>query len=58
MKTKKFEKKLVLNRKTIADLNNREMFTVNGGEETIPGSKVPTRPLCTCLETNCPYVAC
>ena len=31
MKTKKLEKKLVLNKKTIADLINNEMKKVHGG---------------------------
>ena len=31
MKAKKFEKKLELNKKTIADLSNREMGEVQGG---------------------------
>jgi natural product precursor len=31
MKTKTFSKKLSLNKKTVADLNNREMQGVHGG---------------------------
>lgn len=31
MKTKHFSKKLVLNKKTVINLNNREMDDVNGG---------------------------
>jgi len=32
MKTKKFSKKLILNKKTVADLNNKEMREVVGGD--------------------------
>jgi len=39
MKTKKFSKKLTLNKKTIADLNNGEMKNVHGGgDEQQPAS--------------------
>ncbi len=34
MKTKKFNKKLVLNKKTIADLNHLQMNDVRAGEDT------------------------
>jgi hypothetical protein len=43
MKAKKFDKKLVLNKKTISDLSNPEMVKVKGG---IP------RPSSNCF-TNC-----
>lgn len=33
MKTKKFDKKLVLSKKTISNLSHREMVNVNGGEK-------------------------
>lgn len=36
MKTKRFEKKLVLNKKIIANLNNQEMNAVQGGIDTTP----------------------
>ncbi len=35
MKTKKFSKKLSLNKKTIADLNSNEMKEVHGGQLAI-----------------------
>ena len=35
MKIKKFDKKLMLNKKTIADLENEELNTVKGGKPTI-----------------------
>lgn len=39
MKTKKFEKKLVLNKSTIADLHNKEMqFAVGGLKECLSTS--------------------
>jgi hypothetical protein len=41
MKTKKFNKKLVLNKKTIAKLSGSVMGNVNGGEEL------------TIIQTNC-----
>jgi natural product precursor len=34
MKTKKFNKKLALNKNTIANLGNQEMISVKGGEFT------------------------
>jgi len=37
MNAKKFDKKLALNKKTIADLNNKEMKKVFGGLNYTPG---------------------
>jgi len=38
MKPKTFEKKLILNKKTVASLEKKEMLKVNGGKvETIVG---------------------
>lgn len=42
MKTKKFSKVLKLNKKTIVDLNNDDMYSVKGGA---------TR---SCIQTKCP----
>jgi hypothetical protein len=42
MKTKKLEKKLVLNKETITDLNNREMSNIQGGSKL---------SVCPCIET-------
>jgi hypothetical protein len=39
MKAKKFDKKLVLNKKTISDLNNLEMVEVKGGMDRPPSSR-------------------
>ncbi len=44
MKTKQFDKKLVLNKKTVAHLNNGEMNGVQGGIDTI----YSTNPSCSC----------
>jgi natural product precursor len=57
MKTKKFHKKLVLNKKTISNLKDKEMRVVGGGF-TI-GSCAYTCPLCdTFLKTcfRCPDI--
>lgn len=35
MKTKKFNKKLSLGKRTVSDLNTNEMLNVNGGGETM-----------------------
>jgi hypothetical protein len=62
MKTKKFEKKLTLNKKTVANLNILAMKNVQGGVMTqtecltcpIEYSPLPcnTRPITTCVITN------
>ncbi|NIM13661.1 MAG: hypothetical protein GTO45_16205 [Candidatus Aminicenantes bacterium] len=36
MKTKKFEKKLELNKKTIANLSNGQLGLVKGGDKNVP----------------------
>jgi hypothetical protein len=59
MKTKKFDKKLVLNKKTIAHLNKGEMNAVEGGYvNCITGGLdtcVPLTATCTsiCETTSC-----
>jgi natural product precursor len=35
MKTKKFDKKLTLNKKTIVDLKNEELNSVKGGQHSV-----------------------
>lgn len=47
MKTKKFEKKLVLNKKTIANLGNNELGNALGGG-------IPDPTGYTCLVETCP----
>jgi natural product precursor len=49
MKPKVFIKKLVLNKKTIADLNNKEMKDVVGGE---PSFTYSNRTI-VCIFTGC-----
>ncbi len=44
MKTKKFDKKLVLKKKTVADLNVEEMKAVYGGGRT---------KITMCIRTQC-----
>jgi len=46
MKTKKFSKKLTLNKKTIADLNNGEMKVVRGGINEPPRRVTETCQTC------------
>ena len=36
MKPKKFNRRLSLNKKTICDLSNNQMFTLKGGVDTYP----------------------
>ena len=45
MKTKKFEKKLALNKKTVANLNNVQLSNVKGG------GVIPSDPGFACLPT-------
>jgi hypothetical protein len=60
MKQKKFNKKLILNKKTIANLNNGEMKDVNGGKDDISNSLCITCFTCdtdcgaTCFGVTCP----
>jgi hypothetical protein len=65
MKPKKFNKKLALNKKTIANLNNREMAVAIGGiTQSITFTRCETcRRDCTktcdtCWETNCSNPCC
>jgi hypothetical protein len=50
MKTKRFHKKLVLNKKTIADLNGYMMGNVHGGID-ITNSQTDS---CCLVHTDCP----
>ncbi|HLP47074.1 MAG TPA: class I lanthipeptide [Candidatus Kapabacteria bacterium] len=54
MKTKRFNKKLVLNKKTIADLSNFEMGKIQGGLITTSRLGTCFETICTRCETNCP----
>ena len=49
MKTKKFSKKLELNKKTIANLNNEALNSVKGGRVTVtcPDECITNEPGCT-----------
>jgi natural product precursor len=56
MKPKSFRKKLNLNKKTVANLNGREMGLLKGGMTT-PGICTVDGNTCPCAdsaETNCP----
>jgi hypothetical protein len=59
MKIKKFNKKLSLNKKTIANLSNDEMSDVQGGGT---GDSfefcIVTVPDTTCMDSICPRVGC
>jgi hypothetical protein len=58
MKSKKFDKKLVLGKKTIVDLNNGEMDEIQGGGpsgQTCPNCQVTTWSRCL---TVCGGPAC
>lgn len=48
MKTKKLNKKLMLNKKTLVNLNAQELFRVHGGGDT------ETRTCPTMCNTYCP----
>ena len=52
MKTKKFDKKLTLNKKTIADLSNPEMEKIQGGVVSLPLSACCVTEYSKCL-TQC-----
>lgn len=54
MKTKKFQKKLTLNKKTIADLSNRQLKKVYGGAYKPTLSRLPY--ICGDTECTCPTV--
>jgi hypothetical protein len=53
MKTKKFEKKLVLNKKTVSDLNPTQMSDAQGGISGLPTCAACTQPH-TCQTLCCP----
>jgi natural product precursor len=57
MKPKKFDKKLFLNKKTIADLQDDAMQAVKGGSTACPTTYyLPCRYTCRCISapmTNC-----
>jgi len=58
MKTKKFSKKLSLNKETIADLKSNDMKFVHGGNmqpETRYGTSCPVQ---NCTATGVPCNAC
>jgi len=55
MKTKTFSKKLSLNKKTVADLNNKDMQSVHGGataEKTVCITRCVT-DCALCTMTRC-----
>jgi hypothetical protein len=49
MKTKKFGKRLGLNKKTIANLSDGQMGIVKGGILTLNTNET----VCTCIQTRC-----
>ena len=55
MKQKMFDKKLSLNKKTIAHLDNGEMKEVYGGDrpDTHNSCAVPNNPSCLCSARTC-----
>lgn len=59
MKTKKFSKKLNLNKKTVANLGDKEMNGVQaGGQVAASGSACPScfQTFCGCTLGTCPSV--
>ena len=56
MKTKKFSKKLELNKNTIANLGNNEMDIIKGGEGDSHRITVCEKTICICptTYTKCP----
>lgn len=63
MKPKNFSKRLILNKKTIADLNNKKMKDVLGGGDTVPWTCpyprcFPYKTETTCLECCPPTINC
>lgn len=55
MKIKKFNKKLSLNKKTIVNLEDRELKNVNGGGDKPPNSIIYEATACPSLcHTFCP----
>ena len=69
MKTKKFDKKLVLNKKTIANVSNKGMEAIQGGKFSRRTLECPefgtcfevtcnTCPAFTCMISICPHTPC
>jgi hypothetical protein len=58
MKTKNFQRKLVLNKKTVVNLNNNEMGVVYGGCDLsyLSCSTLPAK--CTCTELCTEFDPC
>ena len=54
MKTKKFRKKLALNKKTIADLNSGMMGNVAGGGDPVVHGQITECTSCYLGPTDCP----
>ena len=52
MKTKKVDSKLVLNKKTLVNLDSRELNAAKGGIETIPLT------VCNCTDVDCSAMGC
>lgn len=52
MKTKKFDKKLTLDKKTVTELSENDMKGVNGGQETLAGPRCVTVDNCYPGNTN------
>lgn len=54
MKTKKFSKVLKLNKKTIVDLNNDDMYSVKGGATaSCKLTKCPVDSVCLVCTNDC-----
>jgi hypothetical protein len=54
MKTKDFKKRLTLNKKTIANLNNGQLAQAKGGIQTISCDTCDTCETCETCYTYCP----
>lgn len=52
MKTKKFNKRLALNKNTVANLNNGDMRSIYGGSDTTPTRCIVTMDITNC-QTDC-----
>ena len=58
MKTKKLSKKLVLNKKTVASLNNAEIKDIKGGETGLYTCQATCNTACPTCNTECSCVTC
>jgi hypothetical protein len=58
MKSKTFQKKLVLNKKTVTNLNNGEMGDAKGGHLTLNYTCRPCDTIQTCDQICCPTFLC